>query len=195
MRFGILEHEKVVAAAKRQKKPLPDFSVGVVRKDIPPASEKKELCLWVLQSLGILGRDDKRDHPAVSIFLRVLERRQQGNGVTGKELIDIVPIGKTQVYYWLNKMKLAGLIDQGKKTVIERGVKRLLSGYYLRGQNLQITLGIIKNEIEDSIKNMNVVSERIENILKRELSHADINSSVSGTVKLAKKDALPGTKN
>ena len=164
MRFGIVNHEEEVALAREKKADFEELSVGVVRKRPPAATEKEELAVWILESLGIVN-GVKPEHPAVTILLELVRRRKAGSGITGSELTALTNIGKTQTYYWLNRMKEAGVVRQGKKKLIEHGAVRVLSGFYLAGPNLSYTIADIKKRAEESFDGMIDVSERLQDVL------------------------------
>jgi len=181
MRFGILNQEEELRLARSEAPEFEEIKLGIWRKERPDASEKSKLALWMLQSLGIVETGDEA-HPAVTIFLELMKRRHAGEGVSGAELVDLVNVGKTQTYYWLNKMKQAKILSQGKKTVIERGAKRELKGFYLSGPDLGYTLGEIKKHVNDSLDDMISVSERLQQVIRHENSVAPDITQQGGSI-------------
>ena len=169
MRFGITNHEEEIALARAQEQEFEEIKLGVWRRERPDAAQKEHLALWMLEGLGIVEAKNP-NHPAVTIFLELLKRRQLGEGISGPELVGLVDVGKTQTYYWLNKMKQARLVGQGKKKVIERGAKRELKGFYLNGPDLSYTLGEMKKHVADSFDDMISVSERLHQVVHHETS-------------------------
>ena len=167
MRFGIVNHEEEVALEKENEEKAQKFSglrVGIVKKHPPTAAEREKLAIWILESLGIVnGVED--DHPAVIMLIELINRRKKGLGISGSEITSLTKIGKTQTYYWLNKMKEAGIVDQGKKKMIEHGAIRTLSGFYLTGPNMSYTIADIKKRVEESFDGMIGVSERLQDVL------------------------------
>ncbi|MFC1454830.1 hypothetical protein ACFLQI_01940 [Candidatus Undinarchaeota archaeon] len=172
MKFGIPEHEAKIREAQEALKALASekkkICVGINRKETPPAGEKEKLALWVLQSLGILGENDSKKHPAVVMFVEIIKKRKKGSGISGQEILSMVDVGKTQTYYWLKKMKDACLIDQGKKKVIEQGAKRTLKGFYLCQPTLGFTLAEMKKEVVSSIEDIGSVCDRLHDIISLE---------------------------
>ena len=140
------------------------------------------LAVWMLRSLGIIENEDA-SHPAVTIFLELMKRRRMGEGLSGAELVNLVDIGKTQTYYWLNKMKQSRLVSQGKKKVIERGAKRELKGFYLSGPDLSYTLGEMKKHVGNSFDDMIAVSERLQQVVHQEngVLKPDVEPEVPGS--------------
>ena len=164
MRFGILNQKEEVALAKKAKPEFDELHLGIVRKKSPEVSDGGGLARWILQSLGIVN-DGESAHPAVDILLELVKKRKGGQGATGAELTALTNIGKTQTYYWLNKMKGAGIVCQGKKKLIEHGAIRTLSGFYLTGPNLSYTLADVKKRVGESFDEMIGVSERLQEVL------------------------------
>ena len=99
MRFGIPDHEEKFKAAQDalDNGDAKRLVVGVRRKDVPSAAEKEHLGLWILQSLGILTENDHAEHPAITILLELVKRRNMGEGVSGREMVELVKLKKTQL--------------------------------------------------------------------------------------------------
>lgn len=166
MRFGILNREEEIALARGKVPEFTELRVGVVRRVPPETAELEGLAIWVLGSLGIVNGAGP-DHPAVTILLELVRKRKEGKGITGSELTIITKIGKTQTYYWLNRMKDAGLVGQGKKKLIEHGAIRIMSGFYLKGPNLSYTIADIKKLVDESFDDIIGVSEKLQESLKQ----------------------------
>jgi len=165
MRFGILNHEEEVELARQEASEFEGLRVGVIRKLPPETRETEALAIWVLESLDIVNGVGP-EHPAVTILLELIKKRKAGEGITGSELTNLTKIGKTQTYYWLKRMKEAGLVNQGKKKLIEHGAVRVMSGFYLSGPNLSYTIANIKKQVEESFDSIIGVSENLQDALK-----------------------------
>jgi len=146
------------------------MELSIISQPEPAASTKEAISGWVLTSIGIIpkGEKDIGTHPATRILLELAERRQKNHGAVGREIVQIAKIGKTQAYYWLNKLLEAGIISRGKHEFIEFGAKYELKGYYLADRNLVSVLRDAKKNADAEFEKVILVSERLQNILKSE---------------------------
>lgn len=123
MRFGIIQEGPT--SGQEVERELVDFglNVSVIKQDAPEAADQKALAKWLLKSLGVVnGAAD--DHPSVQLLLELARKRKDGKGLSGLEAVDFLKVGKTQTYYWLNRMREAGLVSSGKRKMIEQGAMR-----------------------------------------------------------------------
>lgn len=146
------------------------MELSIISQPEPSASTKEEIAGWMLISLGIIPRGEKElaAHPATRILLELAERRQKNSGAVGREIVAIAKIGKTQAYYWLNKLLDAGLVSKGKKKMIELGAMYELKGYYIPDRNLASVLREAKKNADAEFEKILSVSERLQNILRSE---------------------------
>ena len=104
------------------------------KQRIPEQGEKEYLAGWILASLGI---KPKEQAAVVKMLLEIAEKRKEKKGVSGKRLLELSGIGKTQTYHWLKRLEEIGLLCKGKKTIIEYGGEYILKGYHLSGKDLK----------------------------------------------------------
>lgn len=146
------------------------MELSIISQPEPAAAAKEAIAGWVLASIGIIPRGEKNidAHPATRILLELAERRQKNRGAVGREIVQVAKIGKTQAYYWLNKLLESGIISRGKHEFIEFGAKYELKGYYLADRNLVSVLREAKKNADAEFEKILSVSERLQNILKSE---------------------------
>ncbi len=146
------------------------MELSIISQPEPAAAAKEAIAGWVLASIGIIPKGEKNidAHPATRILLELAERRHKYRGAVGREIVQIAKIGKTQAYYWLNKLLESGIISRGKHEFIEFGAKYELKGYYLADRNLVSVLREAKKNADAEFEKILSVSERLQNILKSE---------------------------
>ncbi len=135
------------------------------KQRIPEQGEKRYLAGWILRSLGI---NPKEQGSVVRMLLEIAEKRKEKKGVSGKKLLELSGIGKTQTYHWLKRLEEIGLLCKGKKKLIEHGGEYTLKGYYLSGKDLKDSLKNTEKKVSEIIVACEKVAGRLEGVIERE---------------------------
>ena len=139
--------------------------ITLIKQRIPEQGERDYLLGWILRSIGI---SQKEQGPVTKMLLEIAKRRKDKKGISGKELLLISGLGKTQTYYWLKRLEEIGLIGKGKKQGIEYGAEYTLKGYFLSGANIKEAVRNMQKKTAEIIDNAEKVAERLDAVIERE---------------------------
>jgi len=139
--------------------------ITLLKQRIPEQGERDFLLGWILRSIGLSQKDQG---PVTKMLLEIAKRRKDKKGMSGKELLAVSGLGKTQTYHWLKRLEEMGIIGRGKKQIIEYGGEYTLKGYFLSGAGLKEAVRNMQKKAAEIIDNTEKVAERLDSVLERE---------------------------
>ncbi|MEM1988573.1 MAG: hypothetical protein QXS41_01890 [Candidatus Woesearchaeota archaeon] len=126
--------------------------ISIIKLDLPIAHSKESLLYWILYSLGIVNKRDKKGIKA-KILVTLMTHKKE---MSADDLKYLCKESRTTILFHLKDLIKKGLVikENGKYRISENNYKQLI----LR----------IRNELNEILANMETIAKELDSLIEKE---------------------------
>lgn len=127
--------------------------ITIIRTKKPNTVNINELLQWFGGTLGLFNLRDK-DRSCFRVFLVLLKKAKQGEGITSDEIAEQTMLSRGTVVYHLNKLMESGLVLTEKNK------------YFLKVSNLEELVDVIRHDVNNAFDSLKDIGRDLDRLLE-----------------------------
>lgn len=126
--------------------------ISIVKLDLPISHSKESLLYWILYSLGIVSKRDKKGIKA-KILVTLMTHKKE---MSADDLKYLCKESRTTILFHLKDLLKKGLVvkENGKYRIAEKNYKELILK--------------VKHELNEILANMETIAKELDSIIEKE---------------------------